>query len=453
VKKVQFRSFIVLIISGVLIFGLIIYLCRYISQGDSWVSFPVNKHMYTNGVLTSGEIYDVNGVRLAGMDGDKRVYAEKKAVRVATLHAVGDKSGNISTAAQTKFSYLLTDYSLINGAYSLTGRGNSLYLTLDSSLCVTAYDALDGRNGTVALYNYKTGDILCMVSTPSFDPANPPKIGDGSGKYVGVYMNRFLSTAYTPGSVFKLVTSAAAIENIDNLGEWKFKCTGKYTIDGKVITCTEKHGTQDIYASLANSCNGAFAKLSQELGAAAISKYAKRAGLTQPLSFNGIDCASGSIRTDASSADLAWAAIGQDKDLVNPAAMLTFVGGIANGGVAVKPNLIAEVRTPLGLPMLRRFRSDGDRMFKKSTADELAKMMRNNVEENYGEERFKGMKLCAKSGTAELDDGTDHAWFVGFSQREDFPVAFVVVVEHGGSGNSVAGGIAGTVLTKAMGEL
>ena len=97
-------------------------------------------------------------------------------------------------------------------------------LTLDADLCKTAYEALEGKKGAVVVYNYKTGAILCEVSTPSFDPGAPPADldTDETGKYEGVYLNNVLSSTYTPGSVFKVVTTAAAIENIPDLDSRTF---------------------------------------------------------------------------------------------------------------------------------------------------------------------------------------------------------------------------------------
>ena len=104
-----------------------------------------------------------------------------------------------------------------------------MYLTIDADLSRTAWEALDGRKGVAAVYNYQTGDILCMVSNPSFDPADPPEISDDDSDYEGVYLNRLLSGLYTPGSVFKVVTTAAALEQLPGVEERTFTCDGSVT--------------------------------------------------------------------------------------------------------------------------------------------------------------------------------------------------------------------------------
>ena len=115
----------------------------------------------------------------------------------------------------------------MNGVYNLKkyNRGNDINLTLDADICKTAYEAMDGRKGTIAVYNYKTGAMVCMVSTPSYDPQNKPDdIDENSDEYEGVYLNRFVSGLYTPGSIFKVVTAISAIENIPDIYSQTFEC-------------------------------------------------------------------------------------------------------------------------------------------------------------------------------------------------------------------------------------
>ncbi len=136
---------------------------------------------------------------------------------------------------------------------------------------------------------------------------------------------------------------------------------------------------------------------------------------------------------------MAWSGIGQYEDLVNPCAMMVFMGAIANDGVPVLPQIIAKVRTEGGFPLSFYLKKTGSRMLSDDTAAALADLMHNNVVTNYGEGNFPGLDLCAKSGTAEVGRDLDpNAWFVGFIRNEDAPLAFVVLVENGGSGSAVA---------------
>jgi peptidoglycan glycosyltransferase len=130
---------------------------------------------------------------------------------------------------------------------------------------------------------------------------------------------------------------------------------------------------------------------------------------------------------------------------------MTYVGAIANEGERVTPTLIGDT----GLrSILWGNSSHGKQILSVETAAKLKEMMRNDVIEEYGERGYQDLELCAKSGTAQVGDGEEpHSWFVGFLDREDCPLAFVVVVENGGSGSKVAGAVAGKVLKEAVSEL
>lgn len=299
----------------------------------------------------------------------------------------------------------------------------------------------------MGVYNYETGEILCMVSTPAFDPADPPDIQEGDERYEGVYVNRFLSSTFTPGSVFKTVTLTAAIENLPDLFGRTFTCTGSTVVGGETITCPSAHGTMDIGGAFANSCNGVFAQLAAELGADTMTKYVEQAGLLSRYSVDGIQTAQGSYDlTGATQGQLGWSGVGQYNDLVNPCAMMVWMGAVANGGKAAVPRLIQEVDG--GLPQLSLpFGKETGTLIQSDTARTLADMMAQNVVQTYGSGRFPNMDICAKSGTAEVGgDKRPNAWFVGFLRNEDAPYAFAVVVEEGGSGAGAAGNVAAQVL-------
>ena len=290
-----------------------------------------------------------------------------------------------------------------------------------------------------------------MVSTPTFDPENPPEIQDGDSRYEGVYLNRFLSATYTPGSVFKLVTTMAAIETLNDYENRTYTCTGSTEIGGQAITCPSAHGDMDIYGALANSCNCFYAQLAVEIGGKTMWQYAKKAGLLDSLSVSGISTAAGSFTAaEEGSADLGWSGVGQYNDLVNPCAMMTLCGTIANRGTQVLPRLLLKETTAAGLSAGHSRAEKHSGTLSSDTCVLLASMMRRNVTEHYGQSSFGDLAVCAKSGTAEVgSDARPHSWFTGFVDDEDHPLAFVVVVENGGSGASVAGNVAAKVLTAA----
>ncbi len=447
-KKIERRAVVCRILALALAVGLGVFLIRYFIDGGSWASSAFNRHLYdTNGVLASGTVLDRDGDVLSTVEDGQRTYYDDADVRKATLHVVGDLQGNIGTGALNAFADKLTGYSLLNGAFGAQ-QGNDLYLTIDARYNYEAYRALGGHAGTVAVYDYQTGDILCLVSAPSYDPLAVPQDIETNERYEGAYLNRFLSSTFTPGSVFKTVTLAAAIEEIPDLDSRTWTCTGSVDIGGETIICSGTHGEQDIGTAFANSCNVAFAQIGQELGGSVLERYAEKAGLTDSYSIDGLPTAKGTFSLETlTDGQLGWAAVGQGQDLVNPAALMVYMGAIANGGRAAVPRIIERIVGPLGLPSLPRLTHKTGTLLSRSTAERLADMMADNVEKTYGAGRFPGMDICAKSGTAEVGDGkTPHAWFAGFLRDEDAPYAFVVLVENGGGGSSVAGTVASQVL-------
>ena len=225
-----------------------------------------------------------------------------------------------------------------------------------------------------------------------------------------------------------------------------FECDGVNQVgDGensKLIDVTE-HGEVNFRDALAQSCNGAFGALTRKVGAKTMEKYAEKAGLTEPVPVDEIETAAGSFDFPKNDdVKLSWAGIGQADDLVNPCAMMVYMGAIANGGEPVQPTLIKSatfIKELTGGKSLGRY-LDSD------TAAELKDMMKNNVVENYGEWNFEGMDMYAKSGTAEVGSWNPDAWFVGFTDDEDAPYAFVVWVKDGGFGAETAAPIAARVI-------
>lgn len=449
-KKLRGRTWFVLLFILLLTVGMCILLGMYVVEGSDWASFPANSHLYTNGRIATGSITDRNGLVL--FDGETGGYAEDPDVREATLHAVGDDYGNIVSGAKVLFSPYMASYNPITGAGS---QGNRVALTIDANLNRTAYGALDGRHGTVAVYNYKTGEILCMVSSPAFDPEDSASVleavNQGEPQYDAVYLNRFLSSSFTPGSIFKIVTTAAAIDRLNAREDFSFTCDGTLEVGGDTITCPSAHGEQDLAQALANSCNGAYAQLAIQLGGEVLQQYAQAAGLLDSVEVNGISSAKGSFTVTEDSAYLGWSGVGQYTDLVNPCSELVLMGCIAGEGNAKNPTLLKSVTSSLGLPAAITSTSDASIGWSGETCRQLKLLMRRNVTEHYGQDQFGTLPVCAKSGTAEVGTERPHAWFVGFLDDPDTPYAFVVLVENGGSGSKVAGEIAAQVLRQLTG--
>ena len=437
-KKLERRSLICILIAVVLLAGVGLFVFRFVKHGGEWASFYGNQQIYTDGLLNRGTITDRNGELLLDCTEDGIIYSDDWSTRVATVHAVGDPKGNIATGAINVFKGQLIGYDIINGTYDTSSEGKKIKLTIDANANIAAYNALGGRTGTVGVMNWKTGEIVCMVSTPSFDPAG--NLPDDTGS--SYYFNNFISGTMTPGSTFKLVTSAAVIDTMEDRRSFEFHCDGENKIGKDKLKDVSAHGTVNFKSALAQSCNGAFGELTRRVGADTMEQYVDKLGLTKSIVVNGVETAAGSFDfPDDNDVKLSWAGIGQADDQVNPCAMMVYMGAIANGGKSVQPTLIKNATF---LKDIAGGKSGG-RYLSEDTANELRKMMKNNVKKNYGADNYPGLDLYAKSGTAEVGDRSD-AWFVGFIDNEDSPYAFVVWVKDGGFGSQVAGPIARTVL-------
>ena len=433
-NRVASRSTIALLLAVILLGGMCVFLVEFVMEADDWVVFQGNPHVFNGVNIGCGVITDRSGEVLLDST-DKRTYSEDAAVRKATIHWLGDRYGYISAPAVTAYSDQMAGFSLLGGLYSYGGTGGRAELTISADVQKTALEVMGKKKGVVAVYNYKTGEILCAVSTPNYDPDNVPEIDESKSKYEGIYLNRFTQTAYIPGSVFKLVTTAAALDTLDNAMDIEFRCDGVYEMTGGKVKCTGEHGKIGLKKALQKSCNCYFAQLTEVLGAETLQRYVDKLRITEPVTFDGITTAKGTFDLEGvSPQQLAWAGIGQHLDTVNPCRYMTFMGVIAGGGEAAEPYVVASAGTGR-FGGYKATKTSTGRLLDKDTTQALGALMRNNVEKQYGDDNFPGLTVCAKSGTAEVGgDQEPNAVFAGFCADEDYPLAFMVVVEDAGSG-------------------
>lgn len=445
-KKVSGRAIFPLILAIVLLAGTVLLCVRYFAKADGWVTFSGSPHVYTGVNLDGGVVTDRDGTLLLDST-DGRTYSADAVTRTATMHLLGDRYGYIQAPLLGSFADDMIGFDKINGLYGAEGTEANAALTLSAAAQTAAYQALGNYHGTVGVYNYKTGEILCAVTSPSYDPDNMPDVdADTSGAYDGVYVNRFFQAAYTPGSIFKIVTLAAAIETVPDWENLTFTCEGKTIIGGQEIICEGVHGTITLKQALAHSCNVAFGELAGKVGTKALMEYAEKLGLSESFECDGIPVKAGTVDLkDADAGDLAWAGIGQYTDQVNALTFMRAMGRIASGGTGAEPYLMAKITR--GEKTAYEAKTEtSSRALKAETAAKMTEYLRNNVATIYGDGQFSGLNVCAKSGTAEHEGETADAMFAGFCVDENCPLAFVVFVENGGSGSAVAAPIAAKVL-------
>ena len=330
-KKISGRALSVLLLAFLIILGLFFYVWRYVEHGQDWALYFSSANS-----KSSGKVLDRNGVMLAGFSSDEKLFAEDALTRKSCYHVTGDYWGRTGSGLLRSIQSGVYDFSVLTGTTTVKDR--TCVLTLDSSLNNLAYREMGERKGAVLLCNYKTGEMLCLVSCPSVDPAD-----EDAEVPEGAYINRCLSASFVPGSVFKLITAAAAIENIDDIDDWSFYCDGESDIAGVKIKCSGTHYSQTFEQALANSCNCAFAQIAVMLGQDTMVKYVKQYGFLDSHRLEGIPTAKGSYPQEfVGDPELAWSGIGQSTVLVCPYSLLRYVSAIANGGVLCEPYLIED---------------------------------------------------------------------------------------------------------------
>ncbi len=423
-KRLEIRAIISLTLAALLLAGIVLFLINFAQHGKQWATFYGNQGIYDNGVLRGVKIYDRNGILLAESSDGQMLYNDDAGIRLATIHSVGDVNENIGTSAYSLYKDKLIGYNMLSGTYRAFGE--NVYLTLDANLCKRAYELISPYEaGSVGIYNYQTGEVVCMVSSPSIDPFESDELISE-----GAYINRFLSSTVTPGSVFKTVTAACAVESGIPIEEFSYDCSGTRDVNGEELNCFSIHGSVDMNGAMASSCNGAFSVITESIGADKLEQFVSKVGLTKAYKFDGITTARGDFefpKDDEQRINLDWAGIGQYHDQMNPCSMMIFMGAVANGGNAAIPTVLTD-----GYGKLVRPSEMTGKILSDEASNRLSEMMKEAVVDSYGEYNFPGLDIYAKSGTAEVEGKLPNACFVGFIKNEGSPYAFVICLENAG---------------------
>jgi peptidoglycan glycosyltransferase len=357
----------------------------------------------------------------------------------------------------------------------ITGRktaGATLELTIDPKAQKAADDALGKSKGAVVALDPKTGAILAMVSHPQYDP-NPlsshdltkaskawQRLASDADKS---YVNRAVSSLYPPGSTFKVVTAAAALENGVATDE-NSKVPGPAELDLPLTStnlpnetgqpCGPNNETTLIHA-LEISCNTAFGSLGLELGAEKLRAQAAKFGFGDSLQVP-LRVATSSVPADMNEPQSAQAAIGQYDVKTTPLQMAMVAAGIANGGRVMTPYLIDSVRSAnLDVISSTPEPTELSQAVSEQTASILTKMMVSVVDHGSGARaQIDGVRVAGKTGTAQHEKGKPpHAWFISFAPADDPKVAVAVVVEDGGvTGSEIGGGRVAAPIAKDVME-
>lgn len=335
-------------------------------------------------------------------------------------------------------------------------RGDDVATTLHPKIQEAAARALEGVRGAVVAVDPATGAILAMVSSPWFDPGRLTESWESLAEDPATpLLNRATQGLYPPGSAFKILVLAAALESeVVEPGE-TFHDQGTITIDGYTMENLDRraYGKIDVTQALVVSSNVVFASLGLRLGGSRLLNFMRAFGLGDNP---GLEIGGSRARVPSSQVTdrrtLAQLSIGQSGLTVTPLQMALVAATIANGGRTMRPHLVEEVRDPRGRRVRVVLPEELRRPVSPETARLVAQAMVRVVEEGTGKSaRLEGVQVAGKTGTAENPHGRPHAWFVGFAPAGAPQVAVSVLVENGGYGGRAAAPIARKVIQAALG--
>jgi len=338
--------------------------------------------------------------------------------------------------------------------------GNSIQTTLDYSVQKKAYDLLGNNKGSVVVLNPKTGEILAMVSKPSFDPNSlDADWKDINSNPAMPLINRATAGLYPPGSTFKVITAASALENISGIMNRTFEDNGKIVFNDNESLSNyngEVMGTLNFKGAFVHSSNVVFGTLGMELGNSKLKKTAEAFNFNADTPADGVTIENSQFPSYGifEQGNIAQSAIGQSSVLATPMEMALVAGTIANDGVMMKPYIVSKVLSSSGDTLKTIEPAQIRQVVSSGTAATIKDFMRAVVTDGTGTNAaIPGIEVCGKTGTADNTEGSQpHSWFIGFAPYDNPQVAVAVIVENGGQGGGAAANIAAQVMKTALGK-
>ncbi len=402
------------------------------------------------------------------------VYTRRYPTGDLFAHAIGYAFTTIGRAGfEESRNDLLTGRrtELVTALESILGRsnvGNDIRTTLDTKAQQEAVRALQdsGHKGALVAIDVKTGGVLVMASSPSYDPNgidNPAIFRRLNRDEANApLVNRATQNGYPPGSTMKVVTAAAALDSGKYKPDSRVSGRNGKTISGVPLNNFggEDFGDVDLTFALTNSINTVWAEVAEKLGGRTMQEYSERFGFyaEPPLDYPDRQMSASGVRKGgrlvpftSPRVDVGRAAIGQGDLFATPLQMAEVAQTIANGGVRLKPHLMDRAVDEDGRRVETVEPEEAQRAVSAETAAALTTMMKNVVREGTGTAAaLSGVEVAGKTGTAELNNsGLNQPWFMGFTPA----VAVAVTLERfqGGTGGTTAAPIAKRVL-EALGQ-
>ena len=438
------------------------------TYGNRWFSSSLN-HFARNqkADVIPGDILDRNGVILAMTRNGERTYHTDEAARRALVHVIGDPASNVNNGAESFLSTYLYGFHmsfLERMSYALRGeqrQGDNVQLTIDSALA--AYIAgifPEEKAGAVVVMNYRTGEVITEQSFPNFDPENITR--EVRNHPQNPFLNRAVQELNAPGSTFKIVTAAAALENFRDAAVRSYQCTGQYQADTRLITDAgtdlaagkiTQHGQLNMLRAFQVSCNNTFAQIALQMGDSALRKTAEKFGFNDNFLFKDLVVENSSYpKENRNTGEVAWTGAGQSALTATPMHMCLIAAAVANDGVMMEPRMVLSSVSQMGAVHAEFEPKIYRRAMTAENAGVLQEYMRAVVTSGTGTAAaIPGVKVCGKTGSAEKDTQENtNAWFVGYLDEDEAPYAVCVMVEDAGGGGSVAAPIARKIFTRML---
>ncbi len=344
-------------------------------------------------------------------------------------------------------------------------EGDDVVSSLNQRAQEAAVNGLGGRQGSVVAMDPTTGEIKAMVSIPEYNPnvvQNSKAFQRLNTESSAPLFNRATQGGYPPGSTMKVVTATAALDSGEFTPSTTLSGRSPIEIEGVPLSNSggEQFGTIDMTTALTNSVNTWWAQAGEKLGTDTMFKYMDRFGFNQKpnLDYPGFQLAASGVYDGnkllgpGAAIDIGRVAIGQERLRVTPLQMAEVAAAVANKGELMEPRLWSKVVDPDG----RETRLDParqSRVMSEDTASELNTMMQSVVREGTGTAAaVSGIDVAGKTGTAEISNGVNDAWFIGFAPASNPKIAISCIVEHtSGFGGPTCGPIFKSVAEAVLG--
>lgn len=443
-------------------------------KASEYQDMPSNNHTINKArFIKRGSIITADGLTLAeSIQQADGTYARSYPNGNLAAHVVGYYSQQYGTMGiENTQNDTLTgskDYSswqnALNSLAGISEPGNSVQLTIDSRIQRAAEQALAGRVGAIVALDPRSGAVLAWASAPTFDNTNIQaaiEAANASGGADTSMYDRATLALYTPGSTFKVLTLASALENGLATLDTTYDSPGRMEIGGAdVVSIGERgHGTISLAKAFALSSNTVFGQVADGLGAEKLVATARAFGYGQQLGLDFTTAASVMPNPEEMTEwELAWAGAGQpvgQGHTPGPQATVMqnalMAATIANNGIAMNPYVVSQILAPDGTVLkTTRGRSLGQAV-STGTAEQVKQAMLDVVQSGTGSAAaIAGVKVAGKTGTAETNNANANSTFVGFAPYDTPTVAIAVVIEQNAKGEQSAAAVGGQVLRAAL---